>query len=194
MEKNLNEQQTRLQELLETKSFEQLSTEEKEFVLKLLTKDAYELRRQVLVVSADVYEEGEPLPLVLPVANKGVVIPLYQAVAGIAAAILLSFFLFRGETIYKEINEGVLVAEVDTVFVDKNIYNTDTVVEYRREYVDRIIERTVSSPVATVKEKNVPVFVGGAPQIPTLSSMDLGTKGTPAANDETLSLVGDYFQ
>ena len=192
MEKNLNEQQERIQALIETKKFEALTAKEREFVLKHLSQEEYSLQHAILVESSELYDDHEPRPLILPQESKGIVIPMYQAVAGIAAAIILSFFLFRGGEIKGETNESTLLATTDTVYVDKVVH--DTVVEYQTKYVDRVVVKTVEKSDGTATPVNSCGISISAPVLPSLNSMDLENRGTTAANDETLTLVDDFFE
>ena len=71
MEKKMNHE--KLLELLEKKSFEQLSADEQAFVLEHTTSQEYELQRMVMIESNDLNDNVEPLPLILK-EKKGIVV------------------------------------------------------------------------------------------------------------------------
>ena len=70
MEKNLNKNELRLQELMEKKSFDQLSADEQAFVLSQTTQEAYELQYKLIQESTQLEEEVEPRPLIVPKKPK----------------------------------------------------------------------------------------------------------------------------
>lgn len=90
----MEEAQARLFDLIESKSFEALSNEEKSFVLEHVSEEEYNLHRRITEASSELhYETEEPLPLILPKEKKLFLtrsIPLYQALVG-AACLLLAF-------------------------------------------------------------------------------------------------------
>ena len=133
-----------LQDLLTEKSFEELSTEEREFVLSEMTEQEYEMQRMILGKSSELMNKEAamltPLPpstsLLKALKEKQVVhatppsskisaffnykVSAWQAVA----ASLLLFFMVQ--TILKgytgnEHSERPLLAVNDTVYVDKYI-------------------------------------------------------------------------
>lgn len=89
----MEEQHERLFDLIESKSFEELSNEEKSFVLNHLTEAEYKLQRKVVSATADLeYNSEEPLALQIPEKNTPFLkrtIPLYKALIGAACLVLL---------------------------------------------------------------------------------------------------------
>jgi len=89
----MEEQHERLFDLIESKSFEELSKEEKSFVLTHLTEAEYTLQRKVIAAtSALEYDTEEPLPLRVRKAKKNLLnrsIPLYQVLIGAACMVIL---------------------------------------------------------------------------------------------------------
>jgi len=192
MKKNLNDQQEKLQALLESKAFETLSDDERVFVLNHLSKEEYILQRTILIESKQLHDAYEPRPLLLNDKKRGVVIPLYQAIGGIAAAVIISFFIFRSETTIVLPEEETILAQTDTIYVDKMLI--DTVVEYRTKYLERDSQSTYSGEVNPAKlDNNIPAVNFSAPALPQLSSMDLTNKGSAGINDGSISLLNDYF-
>ncbi|MDF3028253.1 MAG: hypothetical protein K0S23_2560 [Fluviicola sp.] len=89
----MEEQHERLFDLIESKSFGELSEEEKSFVLNHLTEMEYGLQRKVISATAALeYDSEEPLALNLPEKNTPFLkrtIPLYKALIGAACLVLL---------------------------------------------------------------------------------------------------------
>ncbi len=98
----MEEQHERLFDLIESKSFEELSQEEKSFVLNHLTEAEYTLQRTVIAASAALdYDSEEPLALQIPKTKKPFLnrsIPLYQVLIGAACLVLL--FLIGNQKSY----------------------------------------------------------------------------------------------
>src|SRR5687768_14880079 len=89
----MEEQHERLFDLIESKSFGELSKEEKSFVLNHLTEVEYDLQRKVISATAALeYDSEEPLALNIPEKNIPFLkrtIPLYKALIGAACLVLL---------------------------------------------------------------------------------------------------------
>jgi hypothetical protein len=89
----MEEQHERLFDLIESKSFEELSKEEKSFVLNHLTEVEYHLQRKVISAAAALeYNSEEPLDLKIRKENTPFLkrtIPLYKVLIGAACLILL---------------------------------------------------------------------------------------------------------
>lgn len=97
----MEEQHARLFDLIESKSFEALSAEEKSFVVKHLSMEEYAFQRKIITSTAELeYETEEPLPLVLKPERKMFFsrsIPLYQAMIGAACLILIFIAVWPGK-------------------------------------------------------------------------------------------------
>lgn len=95
-------QHARLFDLIESKSFEELSAEEKNFVLKHLSMEEYRLQRRIIASTEELeYETEEPLPLVLKRERKVFFsrsIPMYQALIGAACMILVFVAIWPGKS------------------------------------------------------------------------------------------------
>ncbi|WP_343634976.1 hypothetical protein [Fluviicola sp.] len=89
----MEEQHERLFDLIESKSFEELTQEERAFVLEHLTEAAYTLQRNVIAATAELeYSDEEPRALALPKTKKHFLnrsVPLYQVLIGAACLVLL---------------------------------------------------------------------------------------------------------
>lgn len=88
---------SRLFDLIESKPFGELNNEERDFVLKQITEEEYSLQRKIHASARELaFEEAIPAPLVIPAAKKQILtrtIPLYQVLIG-AACLLVGFFVF----------------------------------------------------------------------------------------------------
>ena len=194
MDKYLNDKEEQIQFLIETKQFSELSEEERALVLSELSEDEFILASLAIFESKSAYQELEARALVLPDEKKGVLIPipLWQAIASVAAAVVISFFLFRTEKIVEvKVGDG-LIAQVDTVYLEKTI--VDTVVQYETKYIDRIIERTSNSDVvAAALNNNQEIKLNSnstrTQELADLDPSKLENKGNSMANDETFSLI-----
>jgi hypothetical protein len=89
----MEEQHERLFDLIESKSFEELTAEERTFVLNHLTEAEYNLQRTVISATVALeYDSEEPLALQIPEKKKSILnrtIPLYQALIGAACLVIL---------------------------------------------------------------------------------------------------------
>ena len=190
MEKNLNEQQQELLSLIEVKAFNELTNSERDFVLKQISQHEYELQHTVIAESLYVSADMEPLPLQI-VKKRALVIPLYQAVLGIASAVIISFFIFRSETTIIQPGNEIIIAQTDTVYVDKVI--VDTVVEYKTQYIGKTSKNVKCTDANHVRTNREPVASFSAPQLPEFLSMNVTNKGIAGINKEINSLVNDSF-
>jgi hypothetical protein len=88
---------SRLFDLIESKPFGELNNEERDFVLKQITEEEYSLQRKIHASARELaFEEAIPAPLVIPAAKKQILtrtIPLYQVLIGVAC-LLVGFFVF----------------------------------------------------------------------------------------------------
>lgn len=186
MERELNQEEEVLMDLMGSKPFVELSEKEQTLVLKHTSQSNYELQFELISKSRSLDNELEPNALVLPVKEKrsGIVIPLYQAAMAVAAAVVISFFLFSEEDIVQEKTSTPQLATVDTVYVEKT--KVDTVVKYEPHYIDKVIVREVKQSNHTA---HAPSFNAGSIKVPRLDEEMIRTKGTSVANDQTFTLV-----
>lgn len=192
MDKHLNEAEQQLLELVESTSFDELSKEQQTFVLKHISKEEYELRTIVLREGKNAYESLEPRKLQLEEdEKKGILIPipLYQTVAAVAAAFLIAFFLFKQSPDEAINSEAVPLAKVDTVYVEKILH--DTVVQYKTQYVDRVIREQApeNKEVIVENRERGSSMSNQSPLMPDLVEINLKNKGRSMQDDETLELV-----
>lgn len=180
------------QELIESKDFDQLSNRENAFVSGRSTEANYQLERTVLLESKMLHQEVEPRPLLLEDEKKAIVIPLYQTILAVAAAFVVSFFLFRSNGNTTEIQKNQPLALTDTVYVEKQII--DTVIQTKTEYINFVTEKTIIQEVnCPQSNENMSAVLSNQSNFEAdLSATTLANKGTSAANDETLVLMEDW--
>ncbi|MBL4733743.1 MAG: hypothetical protein JKY18_00120 [Flavobacteriales bacterium] len=168
--------------LLESKSYNQLSKVERDFVTEHLSAGAYELQREVLFASKELVEEESAfltpdpriksnLSKVMAGRQQGVSVferiaayvirpvPAYQF--AIALALLVMLFTWKlnvvpieGEVVYKE---KIVYQELhDTVYVDKPVVEIQTVEKVIRvvEYVEQGERVLKSNPEPYLSEKD----------------------------------------
>ena len=187
MEKEMNSKEEQLYDLMESKSFDELSSNERRFVLSQTTKEEYIAVFSAMGNAQSLNDGITSKPLVLPYKRVAIVIPLYQTIAAISAAVLISFFVFRSnEVIINEVNVPS-IAVVDTVFIDN--YRYDTVVEREIQFVDRIIYQKAQEQSVERKKIHSNSYMS----VPEINAEDIATVGQSLKNDETFVLVKDLI-
>lgn len=186
MEKEINADQLRLQALVESRAFAELSEEEKAFVLAHMSERGYELQHRIIGESKFIMVDEEPRKLsVAPMARKGRVVPLYQAVAGIAAAIVLTIlFVHESQEGELEMNNPVL-ALTDTVYVDRTEY--DTIIQYQTKYIVQSVPEDpdlICCTPSTTQSSNLNFL--------PIGNYNLKNKGSSASEDESLTHVVNF--
>ncbi len=195
MDKELTEDQSKWQKLVEEKSFSQLSKEELAFVQKYGSQIHYQLEYQILVEMRSESGAVELRPLILPKDEKrDVVVPLYQAILAVAAAFVIGFLIMRTGQLQDLNLVGNTIASTDTLYIDR--VERDTIVLTEKEIVDRIIYVRKRSDKALsprlIQEQKGIVLKDTQEPIPVLSSMELNNGGNSALNDETFVLVENF--
>ncbi|MES2799479.1 MAG: hypothetical protein V4638_05650 [Bacteroidota bacterium] len=182
METPLNKEQEQLLKLQEKGAFSALSTEEQVFVEKYSSQEAFDQVHSVLMESKTLYSIPEPKPLVLPVATPSrlrlVLVPLSSA----AAAAIITFLLFRKETIVFQTLEKPVYLTADTIYLKEK--QIDTVIAYRT-----VQERAV--PVQTQSNPSVELF-GNRPSdedLPPITNVNLKNRGVSMKNDNLVGLM-----
>ncbi len=129
---------TSIFDLIETKSFDELTKEQQKLVLKWMTKEEY-YSHQLIANEAEtlLYEIPPVAPLNVPIASVPFwkkPIPIWQAFTGVAVAFLIFFFLPRtSEEVESTPNQLIsviydtILKPADTVFVHITNRITDTV-------------------------------------------------------------------
>ncbi|MCH2232118.1 MAG: hypothetical protein MK105_17405 [Crocinitomicaceae bacterium] len=193
MDRYLNRNEEQIQRLIETKQFSELSLDEKDVILSQMSEHEYKLAGLAIFESKSAYRELEAKPLILPTQKREarIAIPLWQAAASVAAAVLISFFVFRTEKIVEvQVGDG-LMAKNDTIYMEKSI--VDTVFKYETKYIDRIIESSSVSRINDAPVDNQLIKLRSnsfsTQELADLDPSKLQNKGQSVANDETFSLI-----
>jgi hypothetical protein len=126
-------------DLLEIHSFDELSEKQRSFVLKWMTEEEYRMHQMITEESESLdYSIPQAAPLVIPAPTVPVwkkPIPIWQALSGIAAALLIFFFLPRKTEYVAEPTQIVKVIHdtivkqlpPDTVFTVSTKFIIDTI-------------------------------------------------------------------
>ena len=126
MEKNINNEETRLFDLIESTNFSDLSITERSFVEAQMTEEDYNLQRRIITDSSNLFSNNvEPIPLLIPSNKKVRTIPLYQALLAIAAVFI--FFFCIWPTQQKQIENTYATHQKKVI---KKEYVHDTLVKY----------------------------------------------------------------
>lgn len=191
----MEEQHERLFDLIESKPFEELTGEEKSFVLNHLTEAEYNLQRTVIAaVPALEYPDHEPLALEIPKAKKHFLnrsVPLYQVLIGVACLVVL--FLVGNQKSFSlnwRFSEYPLEISVTGASSGKIIH--DTIVKEIPVFrtASTIIHDTVTvvEQILQQPEKRM-LEVSNTMVYPELSEKLLETKSTPFKDDQTAQFL-----
>ncbi|AEA43553.1 hypothetical protein [Fluviicola taffensis] len=193
----MEELHERLFDLIESKSFNKLTKEEKSFVLEHLSEEEYELQRKIISTTSDMEEEHvEPLPLVIPVQKKGFFtksIPLYQAIISVAAMLVVFIAIWPRESQSSlKLNFGenpvnISVAGTpsvqiihDTVFQKIPMFST----------VTKIVYDTITLVQEVLKQPdNRQLAVGRMIPQPEISKQLLESKSQPYKDDKVAQFL-----
>lgn len=189
----MEEHAERLFELIESKSFEELTQEERTFVLSHLTEQEFTLQRQVIAASTALeYEVEEPYALPIPQAKKPFLrrsIPLYQVVIGAACLVLL--FLFAGNRNSYSINwrfpenpvevslaNGAASVQIirDTIVKEIPVFRPAFLVIHDTVTV---VQHVLQQPEQRIQEVNQPIVY------PELTEKLMESRSTPLKDDQT---------
>ena len=191
----MEEHHERLFDLIESKSFEELTDEEKSFVMNHLTEADYRLQRNVIAgASALDYADHEPLALELPKAKKHFLnrsVPLYQVLIGAACLILLfmvgnqknfslnwRFSEYPLEISVTGASSGKIIH--DTIVKEIPVFRTASTIIHD---TITVVERILQQPEKRMLEvSNTMVY-------PELSEKLLETKSTPFKDDQTAQFL-----
>ena len=188
MDQFINEQEQQIMELVETKTFAELTEVERLLVLKYLTQEEFDLQHRLVNETKFLINDLDPKPLQLDQKNSGifVLIPLYQAVIGVAASVIISFLLFQPEPLDISNNGNMKLAKTDTVYVEKQLYDTVVI----DKFVDRVVTiESKKNDFINASASNKQDITIGEPIVPSLNKLDLQNKGLALMHDETYSLV-----
>ena len=204
MDKKLTHEEERLFELLESKQFEELTDDERTFVLENCGASEYKIQRQLIVEAGKLDDEDhEPLPLLLPVTsatnNKGgIMIPLYQVLIGVAALLIFFFSIWpknNPELINHAKNEQ---QRIDTIYQTQLVYDTIVQLIPQIQVVEKIIRDSVMIFMPSTIITEIPRLLDVKPStaLPDLTQANLKNKGKNLKEDDVyldLLPVGGHF-
>lgn len=197
METNLNPDEEKLYDLLESKNWNALTEAEKALVLSQMTADEYSFQHRMLAeASDDLYPETEmekPLPLVIPMHRKPLIqrsIPLYQALAAVAAVI--AFFLLTRPA---QVETPVVIQSPESVQHAQTSVQTvhDTVIRYvvSSQKVQQKVVDTIREFLAFPQAAQEPRMLEASNNLPPadLSRERLENRGVSLKEENTSHLV-----
>lgn len=200
MDKYLTNDEERLFDLIEHTDADQLTADERAFVERHLTLAEYALQHRLVVEAAfvsDPVPEPAPLAIAAPPANRitGKTVPLYQAIAAVAATVALFLSLWPDQSAPTQVGEsGTRLSKTDTIYRTKII--VDTVIRYieRREkhYAEHMPDR---QPDAMVQSAQLRILEAGPIPLPELTEELIRTKGSSLKDDEeTGGVLNSVYQ
>lgn len=191
MDQELNYNEERFLTLLESKDFAELSAEEQSLVQEFCTPEDYQLQRRMIVEAPQLFEqEATPSPLILeetvslPFWKRPV--PLYQALSGVAATVVLFFVIWPAEETQSDepIQNGTQTASIDTIYQTKTI--RDTVIRY--EKMPPAKKHSDAQTTITIHEQRRLIEPTGSVYIPTPTLSDIAATGRSMKDDPAAML------
>lgn len=183
MEKDLTNEEERAFLLQQTKSFDELNTEERMFILGMMTSSDYDLGNRIFQESKELHNVPKPVPLVLPKKVRSFTTLLILPLSTAAAAAVLTFFFIRREVKLEHELVRKVYLTADTVYIhDQHVDTVFKTVEvpqvvYRQKATEAPVQVQLREP-SEFKE-----------EIPPLSLIDIKNKGVPASEDKTFLLL-----
>jgi hypothetical protein len=200
MDKYLNNDEESLFDLLEHKDADRLTADERAFVEQHISLADYELQRRMMAEAAETgtnIPEPAPLRIAQPVRAvwKGRTVPLYQAVAAVAAtvALFLSLWPDRQPQSLPDRNQPQL-GKTDTVFRTQIVI--DTVIRYIEQREKHYAESTPDrQPDALVQAAQLRILEAGPVPLPEITEELIRTKGSSLQEDnEVKNILHGVYQ
>ena len=201
MDKHLSPNESKLFDLLHTKNFSDLNSNNKAFVLKLTTQKEYELEREIILTAPQIFEDEEtvkPLPLIIPAKSKGVLLthmPLYKTLLAVAATVIFMLLIFpihKYNDLVKTRTEYIV--KMDTIEIEKQIYLHDTIYQTIEKpiYIEKQIFAESNPCVKPIDE--APRLLNSSPslQLPELTTQIMESKGKSLKDDNLSSLIVEF--
>jgi len=200
MDKHLSSNESKLFDLLHTKNFSDLNSNDKTFVLKQTTQKEYELERQIILTAPQVFEDEEtakPLPLIIP-TSKGVLLtnmPLYKTLLVVAATVIFMLLIFpihKYNDIVKTKTEYIV--KTDTIEIEKQIYLHDTIYQTIEKpiYIEKQIFAESNPCVKPIDEAPRLLNSGSSLQLPELTTQIMEGNGKSLKDDNLSSLIVEF--
>ncbi len=140
----------KLLHLLETKNFSQLTANEKQFVLQIITEQEYNEQHNILLISSEIIDEDI---MTIPIdkqllykvlkQNKITSIINYKVslikIAAVFLVAMVSYHIVMAHIYNSNQQEPLVVHNTDTIYKIEKVYNTDTV--YLTKYKTKIVKK-----------------------------------------------------
>ena len=186
MEKNINNDETRLFDLIESTPFSELSISDRLFVESQITEEEFTLQRRIMSDSSEIFPENiTPHQLQTPSVKNVKMIPLYQALLAISAIFILFITIWPNPT---EGTQNQLTAS--SKVQNKKEFIHDTIIKYVNQV--KIIEKTVYDTVvelvtATKLNFQEPKLLEALQtlSLPELNKEMIATKGVSLKDDNS---------
>jgi hypothetical protein len=154
-----------------------------------MTEQQYSQQRAVILESKDLYFIPEPEALKIASVKPSTAIsflPIYSAIASAAAAVLVSYFVFKEEKVITLQIEKPVYITGDTVFIEK--FTTDTLIQIQKQFGSKKVTLSKQNKDLTVESSST-TFTMRPESLPVISTHDLKNRGESIANDKTIALV-----
>ncbi len=201
MENDLTQNEEQLFQLIEAKDYNELTAEERLLVDEQLSESEYNLQRRMISEAAKLFPESTANRLLLPVHPSKTIavrtVPLYQAIAAVAAtiALFLSLWPYQEATSNKPVDQTQL-GRIDTVIQTQII--TDTIIQYIEHRNQLAVRNTITTDEVAdplIQVKQIRLLEANAIQIPELNATLIHTKGNSLKDDPTSQLLlGNVYQ
>lgn len=202
MDKHLTTNESKLQELLHSKDYSDLTKDEAEFVKIQLSKEDYVLQRAVIYNAATLFDSDEkitPAPLVVPSkSHTGGLkkqIPIYQSLLLVAATVVIMLIIFpiNNNTIIDGTNTEYIV-NTDTIQVEKEVIKYDTVYQTVEKpiYIEKEIYVESKPCIESIQEEPRLLNANTTINLPELTQSSISNKGTSMKDDNLSSLIVEF--
>ena len=154
----------KLLQLLETKSFSQLTADEKQFVLQNITEQEYNEQHSIFAISSEIIDEEiaaiaidtQIFDNVLKAGRTSSFLYYKVSLIKVAAVFLVamvSYHLVMAHIYSTNEQEPLIVHNTDTIYKVEKIYNTDTV--YLTEYKTKIVKKDCNKSTPKIAQSNL---------------------------------------
>jgi len=191
MDKYLNNKEELLFDLIEQKQFDQLSSDEKQLVLSLITEEEFNLRKMLISTAPSTFEDevAIPAPLVIPQSSTTPFwkkpIPLYQVF--MAAAIVAFLWLVIPLNQSGADTHTEYIVQTDTVEVEK--WQIDTVFQTTEKpiYLER--EVVVDNTIQPTQKEEPRLLLPGPSSPIYLNENDISNNGSSLSGENSSALL-----
>ncbi len=154
----------KLLQLLETKSFLQLTADEKQFVLQNITEDEYNEQHSIISISSEII--GEEIAAIAidtqvfdNLLKQGKTSSVFDykvsliKVAAVFLVTMVSYHLVMAHIYNTNKQEPLIVHNTDTIYKVEKIYNTDTV--YLTKYKTKFIKKDCNKSTLKIAQSTL---------------------------------------